>query len=456
MSAPTVPLRVSLPNMLRLYRDPIGVFTRYRERYGSNFFVPVGGARHTLLTTDPEVVQHVLQRNHRNYYKSEIQSTQLAKYLGHGLLTNNGDDWLRQRRLIQPGFHRERLQHLVALMQEVIAEQVAQLADAAAEQRPVDTLAFTLETAFRIIARTLFSQGLGERELHELSRGITELQEFVVTPIRLPFLRPFLRWSGVEGRYLQKSALLFQQLQRLIDERRRSGEQRDDLLQMLLDSRYEDTGQAMTPRRLLEELVILFVAGHETSANALTWTLYLLAHHPRVAAQVREEIGSVPLDMARLRELPLLTQVVEESMRLYPPAWITDRVALNDDVVNGIELPAGTVVAPFIYGLHHHPDFWPQPEQFRPDRFTASARQQRPAFAYLPFGSGPRQCIGNSFAMMEMQLAIAAIVRRFELNPLNKRPVGKRALVTVRPARKVWLGFREAGNAPFLKKVHPI
>lgn len=456
MAVPTVPAYVSVPNMIRLYRDPIAVFSAYGQRYGKNFFLPVGGSRNTLLSTDPELVQHVLQRNHRNYQKSEIQSTQLAKYLGQGLLTNNGDDWLRQRRLIQPGFHRERLQHLVALMQEVIDEQVGQLEEAAAARRPVDSLAFTLETAFRIIARTLFSQGLDEQELHGLSRGITELQEFVITPIRLPFLRPILRWTGVEGRYLRKSARLFGRLQRLIDERRRGGEPRDDLLQMLLDSRYEDTGEPMEAHRLLEELVVLFVAGHETSANALTWTLYLLSRHPEAAARIRQEVGQAPLDVGRLRELPYLTQVIEESMRLYPPAWITDRVALADDSFNGIPIPAGTVVAPFIYGLHHHPEYWPEPERFQPERFSPEARSQRPAFAYIPFGAGPRLCIGSNFAMMEMQLVIASIVRRFDLRLLNEKLVGKRALVTVRPDRQVWLGVAEGQNAAFSKKVHPL
>ncbi|MCB0635477.1 MAG: cytochrome P450 [Lewinella sp.] len=448
MPPPTyIPLRVSLPNTLRLARDPIQIFSEYVARYGQNYYLHVGGTRSSLITTDPDTIQHVLQRNHRNYRKSEIQADQLALYLGKGLLTNDGEDWLRQRRLIQPGFHRDRLAALPDLMLAVIDEEVDYLSRAARTGEPIDVYQRMLHTAFRIVARTLFSEDIADEDLARLGALITRLQEFVILPMRLPLVRPFLRWFGIQGHYQNLSRQAFSLLDELIDRRRESGHRRDDLLQMLLDARYEDTGEPMAPQRLLEELVILFVAGHETSANALSWTFYLLGEHPEHLAELRREwqtvLGEKRPSFADLRSLTYTTQVIEESMRLYPPAWITDRVALADDATEAFPIPAGTLVAPYIYGLHHHPDLWPEPEVFRPERFTAAAKKERHPYAYIPFGGGPRLCIGASFAMMEMQLVLVEVLRRFDLVLAPGAEVVPKALVTLRPRHGLPMILRE-------------
>lgn len=439
---PVVPRSVSLPRIMQLARDPIHTFSWYAARYGPSFYLNIGAARRSLITTDPDIIQHVLQRQHRRYEKSEIQSDQLANYLGRGLLTNTGSDWLRQRRLIQPGFHRDRLQGLTALMQAVTGQQLEIIARRATEAPTgLDIYPLMLETAFRIIARTLFTEPLSEAQLRELSKRITRIQEFIIWPVRLPPLRPLLRLSGVQGHFERMARRLDRQMLDLIDRRRRGGQQRDDLLQMLLDARYEDTGEPMDDRRLVDELVILFVAGHETSANALTWTLHLLSQHPRAQERAREEVQAVAgddlPDFARLRQLTYLTQVIEESMRLYPPAWITDRVALQDDRAGQVFIPQGMVVAPFIYGLHHHAGLWDNPQEFRPERFSAEARRERHPYAYVPFGGGPRLCIGNNFAMMELQMVIAGLLQRFRFEPVPGARIEAKALVTLRPRKGV-------------------
>ncbi len=239
------------------------------------------------------------------------------------------------------------------------------------------------------------------------------IQAFIIYPVRMPFLRKPLRWLGREGKYLAMATTIRQRLQERIDARR-AGEAQDDLLQMLLDSRYEDNGEPMADEQLIDEIMILFAAGHETSANALAWTIWLLLQHPEELAKVKAEIGAAkalgPLDLDGVKNLPYLTQVIEESMRLYPPAWITDRVALGPDVANGYPIDPETVVAIFIYGLHHNPRYWPEPERFWPERMSAAAKKDRHPYAFLPFGAGPRLCIGNHFAMLEMQLFLAQVL----------------------------------------------
>lgn len=239
-----------------------------------------------------------------------------------------------------------------------------------------------------------------------------------------------------------------QDLQRqLIAKRRASGIQRDDLMQMLLDSRYEDTEEGMTDQQLIDEAAILFVAGHETSANTLSWTLYLLAQHPDVLKKVKAELNTVcpgrAPTFAELRQLTYLTQVINESMRLYPPAWITDRVPLEDDQVNGITIPKGTMVSVFIYGLHHQKESWNEPEVFRPERFNNENRKNRPPFSFMPFGGGPRLCIGNNFAMMEIQLVLAAVLRRFKIRINTDYPISVKPLITLRPANGIRMYLHE-------------
>ncbi len=401
MHPPTIPRPLALANLLQLARRPIPVFTEYLERYGDNFLLHVGGSRVTHFTRDAEVARHVLQGNHRNYEKSEIQTDQMGKYLGFGLLTNSGDDWLRQRRLIQPGFHRRRIEALEREMRLVIGEEC----ERAAAQPALDLFRFTRLVAFRIIVRALFTRGFGERETERLHTVLDQLQAYIIYPIRLPFLRGPLRWTGLERRHLRLAEESRELIRQQIALRRRS-DPKDDLLQMLLDARYEDTGAPMDDGRLIDEILILFAAGYETSANALAWTFWLLLRHPE--------------EMDRLRADPSddrLTRVIEESMRLYPPAWITDRVALGPDEAAGFAIDPGVTIGIFIYGIHHNPAYYDAPAAFRPDRMHPARKKERHPFSFLPFGGGPRLCIGNHFAMLEMRLLLRHVVERYTLMP---------------------------------------
>jgi cytochrome P450 len=321
-------------------------------------------------------------------------------------------------------------------MQGVIDQELDLLSQLSKDQA-VDVYEEMLRITFRVVGRAIFSEDVVEEELNQLGDKITQIQEYVIKEVRLPFLRWWYILTGKRDLNLRLSRDILDMQRKFIRRREASGASRDDLLQMLLDARYEDTGLPMEEQQLVEETGILFVAGHETSANALAWTLYLLAQHPEIQEQLRQELEETapgrPPAFAELRSLPILTNVIHEAMRLYPPAWITDRVALEDDKIGGVEIPKGTVIVPFIYGIHHSAQYWDDPEVFRPDRF----QENQAPFTYFPFGGGPRLCIGNNFAMMEMQLVIAAWLRRFSFQLIPDQGIKAKALITLRPANGI-------------------
>lgn len=425
----------ALRNVLKFYSDPLGNVEKSIAAFGDTFSTYVGGMYPAILSANPDFIQHVLQKNHRNYIKSPIHFDKLGHFLGNGLLTSEGDYWLRQRRLIQPGFHRKRLAGLTDIMLEEIDAVIERLDKKVATGDPIDICPPMFELAFRVVAKSLFSANIKEEQLQMLNHNITVLQHFIVRQIRQPFLEPWFKVSGKVKHYEKVAASSKQIVLDNIRERKKSKEVKDDLLQMLLEARYEDTGEGMSEKQLLEECLILFVAGHETTANALAWILYLLSLHPEAVEQIRTEVKTVLGDRKpSFEDVPKLEytlQVIEESMRLFPPAWVTDRVAVEDDEINGIPIPKGTMAVAFIYGAHRNVEYWENPERFDPSRFAKAEKKDRHNFAYLPFGGGPRLCIGNNFALMEMQLALARMVPRFDFELVPGQEVKPYPLITL-------------------------
>ena len=452
---PQVPRATTLRNSMRTARDPIGALNELLARYGDTVRLYLGGVRPSVVTRDPALVQHILQKNHRRYFKSDLTHG-LLRYLGRGLLTNEGADWLRQRRLIQPGFHRQRLAGLTRLMRQAADEWVAGLAAQLTPQQPtleLDAHAAMTRVAFRIVARSVFGSSLDEGQLAQLSDWLTAIQAFYVNTIRQPYLRP---WHWVRGNYGRHDRLATQlrELVRAAVGRHQAAQAAapagtpppDDLLQMLLDARYEDDGAAMSENQLLDELNILLVAGHETSANALAWAFSLLASHPEAQQKLRAEVasqlpGGQPVEFADLPRLPYALQVVQEALRLYPPAWVMDRVATEADEFQGVPIAKGTLFSLYIYGLHHHPGLWPDAEAFRPERFAPGAEPAPPAYGYLPFGGGPRLCVGNQFALTELQLVLIQVLRQFWVRPGSGPVPGTNPLITLRPRGELRLQF---------------
>ncbi len=437
---PSVPRWISIRRAAKFVSNPIPILDENLDTYGPTFRFHIGGMQPGMVTVDPTIIQHILQKNHRNYRKSRIQTGVLAHYVGQGLLTSEGTYWLRQRRLIQPGFHRDRLASLVALMNTEIDDYVKKLHEKIVTNPTINISEDMHRLAFRIVAKTLFSTSVTESELNKLSEQISALQAFIIKQIRQPFSQWWFRISGQIKKHEHLAEETKAVITRLIRDRIHSRNRPDDLLQMLLDSRYED-GSSMTEQQVLDESLILFVAGHETSANALAWTFYLLAQHPEVVIELQSEIahhlkGGIP-HFSQLKNLPYTTQIIQESMRLYPPAWIIDRVAIDHDQVAGYKIDKGTMMLLYVYGAHRNPNFWDQPSTFDPGRFASEHKKNIPPYTYFPFGGGPRMCIGNNFAMMEMQLIVARMIQRFNLKKIDPEEIGLMPMVTLRPSNEM-------------------
>ena len=432
-----MPIWRTLKGAPKAVSDPVTWFNELIADYGDSCMLRVPNGQRILLTASPGLIRHVLQGNHRQYSKTWLQTRHLAATLGKGLLTSEGEYWLRQRRLIQPGFHREKLAALAAGMQDEL-ERSGQDYDAlAASGAPFDLLGSMMRLTFRVVSRSLFSTDMDPAELDRVEHAVTEVQRHLVATARRPWTKPWRHVNGAYRRAARLKADVDQLLFRTIDERMQSGSNGQDLLDMLLEARYEDTGTGMSRLQLRDESLILYAAGHETSANAMTWMLEQVARHPSVEAALLKEfdrvLGTRSPTFSDLPALAYTRQVVQETLRHYPPAWATDRLCVTADTYQGAAIPAGMVVLLFLHGAHHHPGYWTEPGAFRPERFAESGDVRGVREAYFPFGGGPRLCIGNNFAMMEMQLALVFLLRRYRFRPLLSATPPAEPLITLRP-----------------------
>lgn len=422
-------------------RNPIPYHKRYFDQFGDSFSLQIGRSKHLILSRDNEIAQHILQKNQRNYHKSKFQSVYLSKYLGKGLLTVDGDFWLKQRRLIQPAFHKQKMNQLVENMNETIVSELKELE----EEKYIDLFPVMSQLAFNVVAKSLFHLSISEEKLNRIKYIIEEVQNFLIKEIRLPHKAWWFSVSGQVAKHLELAEENNRIIQEIIDERTTSGEPVNDLLQLLLETRYEDTGEGMSVKQLIDEIKILFIAGHETSANALTFTLYLLGRNPEIQQKVLDEILEIEAQtenvVEQLQKTTYLNAVINEAMRLYPPAWITDRQNVEDDTIGPYHLKKGTLIGVSFYELHRNPKYWENPEEFIPERFLGEQKKHSMQYFY-PFGAGPRMCIGAGFAIYEMCLTVAHVVKKYviksetdivQFNPLiTLKPVGIEVLFSKR------------------------
>lgn len=415
----------SLIHAGQFIKNPFPILDAALARFGSTYTFYMGGMQKAVITIDPKAVRHILQKNHRVYEKSVIVTDLLGKYTGKGLLTSTGDYWLRQRRLIQPGFHKRRIDSLQSLMKVEVDACMDRWTPLAASGTPFDAYEEMNHLTFRIVARTLFSTSLEEHGLVQLSQQISTLQSFIIREVRQPYKRWWFKLSGKINEHLKLAKEARDIIRDVIRARKNSGEAPDDLLTMLLESKYEDSGMGMEEEQLIDECLILFVAGHETSANALSWMIYLLGKH-------EDELRRLQVAAPAL-QVSMIQNVVQEGLRLYPPAWVSDRISLQDDHVEGFFLPKETMWILYIRGMHRHPDYWREPDRFMPDRWNDPELNKD---AYMPFGSGPRMCIGEHFAIMEMQLILTELIRLWDIRLISKQ-INEKPLVTLRPLEPV-------------------
>ncbi|GAB5551713.1 MAG: cytochrome P450 [Saprospiraceae bacterium] len=435
-----IPKYRTLLNAPRFLTNPIQLMEENIARFGDTYRFTMG--KHpAIFTANPNFIQHILQKQHKRYVKSPPHFEKIARYLGYGLLTIDGSRWVRQRKLIQPGFSKKRIAKLTEIMHTVITDFLADF-DKKIEKGPVDLYEEMQQLAFNLVARSIFNLDIDSQQLQTISERISYLQHYVIKEIRTPFLMPWLKLSGQHPKAIKLAAENDELIRQFIRKRRQSNQSYDDLLQMLIDARYEDNGEPMEEQQLLDEVKILFVAGHDTTGNALSWVWHLLAKHPDWLNQVQQEVQQQSqgafLPYQAILKLQKTKQVIEETMRLYPPAWITDRMAIESDHFQGIDIPKGTMVITFFYGAHHHADYWKAPSHFRPERFDPTFKTATSKQAFFPFGAGPRLCIGHHFAMLEMSLVLARMAGRYTFKPVNSQ-VDPLALITLKPKSGIWM-----------------
>jgi cytochrome P450 len=387
----------------------------------------------------PDYIQHVLLDNHQNYIKGRFSDALLGPIVGEGMLTSEGATWRRLRRIAAPAFHSR---SVAGFVEEMVRCTTSMLARWPGRTEPFDIASEMTGLTLDIITRTMFSTNI--------SGEVTRLRQLVQTVLGLT--RPSAAdlfglptWVPRIGSKTKTRAIaeLDKMVAQILTSRRQKGDAHNDLLSLLLAARDEETGEGLTDRQLRDEIMTIFLAGHETTANALAFTWYLLATHPDVDAKVQEELARVlggrdPV-YADVTQLRYTRMVFEETLRLYPPAYQIGRMAVGPDVIGGVIIPKNAVVTIHTYVTHRNPTLWPDPERFDPERFTPERSADRHRFAYLPFGGGPRICIGQGFAMAEAVVVIASVAQRFRFSLAPGHTVQPIGLFTLRAKDGVWV-----------------
>jgi cytochrome P450 len=444
-SVPAVSRFQSFLDSRAMAHNPVQVLSKYIALHGDTFRFYFGGVKEAIVTINPVVIQHVLKTNSENYHKSEIQKKRMGHFLGKGLLTTEGEPWRTQRRLIQSGFERKQLEVLSSIMQDSLAESLRDF-DRQARIGPLDIYPLMMKITFAMVGKSLFGARLKEEDIDLISLAISTVQEFMVRQTIQPYLNPWFAVSGELRRHEEMRSRAFGILLDYI-QRRRKEAPGHDLLQILMDARYSD-GEGMSDDLVLSESMQLLVAGHETSSNALSWLLYLLSSRPDCVERVRQEFDSVlgerPMNYSDVPKFEFTTQVIMEAMRLYPPFWMVDRMALADDRAGDLDIPKGSTVVVFIYGTHHSPQYWDQAESFSPERFAKAKEKQPTPFSHLPFGAGPRGCIGGNYAMLQMLMILSVLLRKYDFSLVPGQTIEARPMVILRPEHGIRMTFSEA------------
>lgn len=433
------PVLGALPTFLH---TPLQLLSQAQADYGDVVSINMAGQPFVLIT-HPDDIEHVLVRNQRNYVKGYDQARAIV---GNGLILNEGSSWLRQRRLIQPAFHREKINTFVDIIVTEIDRMICELEEDSTREQKTDLYPVAARFTRRVIAKTMFGD--------DSTAGQRIGEAFTVTlagmEVRLAAPPWFTRLRWISNRR-------FNEAKRVIDEEtgkliaaRRDNTRYDDLLAVLLEASDAETGETMTDRELRDEITTIYLAGYETTALALVWTLHLLSYHPHHLEKIRREahsvFGSRPPTAADVDDLVHARAALDEGLRLYPPAWQFTRRTLSPDIVGGAEIPAGTNLWLSPYVTHHRSDLWDDPDRFRPERFVtpAPARKQLP-YTYFPFGGGPRKCIGYNLATTEATLALSMLASRFgSMTPTDaNRRVQAKPRTTLHPDRSLKISFDE-------------
>lgn len=416
-------------------RDTIGFFRNTFATYGDTVTYRLGPLR-SYLITHPDGVKRVLQEHVKNYTKDHVSYSIVRWLAGNGLLTSQGDFWLRQRRLVQPAFHRQRLAAMAAMMVQRTEAMLDRWEAPAAQGTALDMSNEMMQLTLDIVGDALFGTNVRDQAA-AVEHGFSILSAQVVDRFRSFNLIPPVLPTRNDRLWRSALSEMDAVVYAIISERRKQDTDTGDLLSMLLLIEDADTGERMTDTQLRDEVLTMLVAGHETTATALTWAWGLLDQHPEVRSKLDAELAQVLGGRSpTMDDVPNLTytrMIIDETMRLYPPVYIFSRHVVADDELNGYHIPKGASVDLSPYLTHRHPDFWEEPERFMPERFSAEQVAARHKYAYIPFSTGPRICIGNNFALLEMTLVLATVAQRYRPRLIAPTLPKALPLITLRP-----------------------
>ncbi len=434
-TAPALPANPLLGNILELRKDPLGFMANAARRYGE--VVKYRLAHHGFyLVTHPDGVQRVLQENPRNYTRTgSVIWDALKPAFGNSLITTDGDFWLHRRRIMQPVFVHRHVAEFAALMTQKASTMLDAWQPFVEAGKPLDIAREMGQVTLHVLLASLFgvddpekAKAISEATLIQNEDAILRSSTLIYPPPGVP--TPHNRRLRLAIHTLEQS------IRELIEDHRRHPDGVKDLLALLMQARDEDTGEGLSDQQLRDELVALYFAGHGTTANTLAWTFYLLAQHPeatrRLWAEIDTHLGKRMPTPADLPNLPYSQRILSETLRLYPPGWVSVRKVIAEDEIRGYHIPAGSHVTISAYVTHRHPDYWEDPDRFDPERFSPERSQGRSRFVYFPFLGGPHQCLGKDFALLEAQLILIMVAQCYRLELMPGHKAEPEPLITLR------------------------
>jgi cytochrome P450 len=409
-------------------KNPINFIGKSMEKFGDTYTASIG-LQKFIVTKNPDFINHILREKQKNYMRSHITTKRGAQFFGNGLLFSNGEYWLKQRRPIQPAFHRSKIKGLFGNIQQTINDY---LVDFPMGQN-VDIYPIMHDLSFRVLIKSLFEIELSKEVMAELNQIFEELSSFLMKDVNMPIRKLFYPFTGEEKKHIKKGQRLREIILNIINERKDSSGEFYDILDMLIHSKYEDTGESMTEEQLVDEVQILISAGHETTGNTLSWLLHNLAFNPEKQQKLIDSIDHSTID--EVIQNDYLKACINESMRLFSTSWTSERVAMVDDTFEDYSYPEGTVVVPFFFGVHRDKDLWEDALAFKPERFIEDEKLAK-SKKFFPFGAGPRMCIGNSFALAEISYFLFSFFKSYTIEKTESVPE-LMPLLTLRPSEVV-------------------
>lgn len=408
-----------------LSKDMLAFISKSMDKFGGTYTASLGFKQKIILTQDPDFINHILRANQRNYQRSKLFTERASQFYGKGILFMNGQSWKRQRKLLQPSFYRQKIGGLFDNIIDPIQQFLATLPTGT----NIDIYPLMHQLSFEILVASLFEVNISTAIKRELKDIYLHIENFTYQDVQRPFSKIFYPITGTEKRALEQAKRLRTILLTIIEERKATTTNHNDLLDILINSRYEDTGETMSNDKVVDELIVLMQAGHDTTATTLSWIIYSLVSHPESKQKLKA--SSVNHTLKNSFKNDYLMAIIHESMRLYTTSWLVERTAIKDDQFGAYSYPAGTMIIGFYYGLHRAENLWENALVFQPERFINNPKLAK-SKQFYPFGAGPRMCIGSHFALAEMAFLIHALFEKFDLTATGQKPIMK-PMAVLRP-----------------------